>query len=97
MLSGRVDGRSAVGTEELEPPAAVVGALYVKSGRTGRDLEPVAVCADGHSIRGAGQPLAVGTVADCDVLRVDLGFIRDLSALACAIDVHVRLHSLLLL
>ncbi len=96
MLCGRVDGRSAVGAEELEPPAAVVSGLYVKSGRTGRDLEPVAVCADGHSIRGAGQPLAVGTVADCDVLRVDLGFIRDLSALACAIDVHVRLHSLLL-
>ena len=67
MLSGRVDGRSAVGTEKLEPPAAVVGGLDVKSGCTGRDLEPVAVCADGHSIRGAGQPLAVGIVADCDV------------------------------
>jgi hypothetical protein len=35
-------------------------------------------------------------MADRDVLRIDLGGICDLSALACAIDVHVASHPVLL-
>ena len=30
ILSRRVDGRSAIGTEELQPPTTIVGGLNIK-------------------------------------------------------------------
>lgn len=48
ILSRRIDGRSAIGTEELQPPATIVGGLNVKPGLTGLDMELATLCADGH-------------------------------------------------
>lgn len=48
-------------------------------------MEPATLCADGHPMGDASQSLAIGTMADRDVLRIDLGFICVFSVLACAI------------
>ena len=89
ILSRRIDRRSAISTEKLQPPTTVVRGLDVKPGRARRYLKMAALCADAHPVGGSRQSLAVGAVADRYVLRIDLGFISDLFALACAIDVHV--------
>jgi hypothetical protein len=41
-----------------------------------------------HSERGAREDLAIGAVADDDFARVDLCLIRDVAAMAAAVDVH---------
>ncbi len=96
ILTRHIDGRSAIGKEELQAPATVVGGLDIKPGLAGSYLKLPTLRADGHPVCGSRQSLAVGAVANGYVLWIDLGFISDLLALECAIDMHVTSPSLLL-
>lgn len=58
ILSRRIDGRSAIGTEKLQPSATVVRGLDIKPGLAGRYLKLATLRADGHPVGGSRQSLA---------------------------------------
>src|ERR1041385_8750469 len=85
---GRIDRRAAGAAERLHPwPAAVGGGLDV-IGRLALHLEDVARDRHRNAERRAGAGLAVGAVANPDLLRVRFAFDGNRAAVARASDPH---------
>ena len=84
----RIDRRAATRAEGLQARiAAVGGGLQVERWLSGH-LERVAGHRDRNAERRAGAGLAIGAVADHDLLRVGLAFDGDGAAMAGAVDFH---------
>src|SRR5205807_295667 len=79
---------TAVAAKMLEAHLAVVATLAIDLWRTGGEVDIGPGTVDRHTERGAGQRLAIGTVAHRDRLGVDLGVIGDPSAMALPVDLH---------
>ena len=73
-LVGRgIERRAAIGTEGLLASATAVSRLDVDPGLAFGQVELLFWTRDHYPERGAGQLLAIGTMADADAVRVDLG------------------------
>src|SRR5690606_5524428 len=88
--------RAAVRAEALCALVAALRGLHVDARLAAQQLEAAAHARHVDPVGGAGAGLAIGAVAYRHLLRVDLGFVGDLAAMACAVDFHVAPSSSLI-
>ncbi len=85
---GRIDRRAALAAERLHARIAAVGRGLQVVGRLALHLELAARDRHRDAERRAGAGLAIGAMADVDLLRIGLAFDGDAAAMARAGDFH---------
>jgi hypothetical protein len=87
-ICARSDRCSAIRAERVTAPGAAVRGFYVDLGLPGQQPECCTRRVYRDAKRGSGEHLTVGAVADVGTLRVDLGLVCDLAAVARTFDFH---------
>jgi hypothetical protein len=72
----------------MPAPGTTVGSLEIDAGGSSQEAKCLRGCRHGDAEGRTSENLAVRTVADADALRVHLGFVCDLPAVARAFDSH---------
>ena len=87
-MKRRKDGCSALGTKSVRPLGAAFGGLHVQLRFPGKKLEAFLRCVHVDPICRAGQRLAIGAMANSHRFGIDFGLVRDVTAMASALNVH---------
>lgn len=87
-FSNRVDRRTTRAAKVLQPFPAVISGFHIRGGVT-HDLEVTDRDTDRHPVNRAGELLAVGTVANGDLGRIDIRTVGDGTAVAASVNPHV--------
>jgi hypothetical protein len=83
---------ATVGAKAVSTPITALGDFDVNPGSAGKQNELSGRHLYSDSIGGAAERLTIGTVANPNRVRVDLGFEGDLAAMAMAFNFHGRPH-----
>src|SRR5690606_28327519 len=83
--------RTTVGAEYLRPASAAAADLHIGFGFALKNIQRAVHRLDIHPIGGRRQFLAIRAVAYRSRIRVNLGFVSDLFAMAAAMYFHVSL------
>ena len=89
----RIDWCSAFRAEGLDAPVAARGRLHVGLGNTGEKPETAFNRRDDNPEGRAGKRLTIGAMTNLDRIRIDVGFIGQITAMAAPINFHGEKHS----
>lgn len=83
-----VEGCAAIAAEGMAPLVAAFGSLHVSLWHAGTQHEIRCWSSDDSAVGSSGERLTVGAVTNEHCVRINLGFIGDLSTMAASINFH---------
>jgi len=80
--------RAALGTKGMRALSAAIGCLHIHFRRAAEQAETAFFGEHDHAKRRTAEHLAVSTVADDDLARINVGHVGDVTTMTTSIDVH---------